>query len=47
MSIPLLEDWLSTPQGQYVLQWEMSRHDLLLTNIFGFNAAQIGLSDHD
>lgn len=47
MSIPLLEDWLSTPQGQYVLQWEMRRHDLLLTNIFGFNAAQIGLSDHD
>lgn len=42
-----LENWLDTPQGKYVLQWEISRHDLLLTDIFGFNAVQIGLPGHD
>ena len=27
--------------------WEMSKHDQLLTDIFGFNAVQIGLPEHD
>ena len=47
MSIQQLEDWLTTPQGQYVLQWEMVKHDQLLTDIFGFNALQLGLSEYD
>jgi SAM-dependent methyltransferase len=47
MSIRLLEDWLSTSQGQYVLQWELCKHDALLADVFGFNAAQIGLPAHD
>jgi SAM-dependent methyltransferase len=41
------EDWLTTPQGQYVLGWEMAKHDILLADVFGFNAVQIGRSLHD
>ena len=42
MSIEGFADWLETPQGQYVLDWEQTRHDLLVADIFGFNAVQIG-----
>jgi len=35
--------WLDTPPGQYVLEWEQSRLDLLVADIFGFHAVQIGL----
>ncbi len=47
MSIQGFDDWLATPQGQYVLDWEQSKHDLLVADIFGFNALQIGLPQHD
>ena len=47
MSIQGFDDWLATPQGQYVLGWEQSKHDLLVADIFGFNALQIGLPQHD
>lgn len=47
MSIPALRSWLETPQGAYVLGWEQRRFDLALTDVFGFNAVQIGLLDHD
>lgn len=42
MSAQGFSDWLSTPQGQYVLDWEQSRHDGLVADIFGFNAVQLG-----
>ena len=29
--------------GQYLLEWEQSQHDQVLTNIFGYYAIQIGL----
>ncbi len=41
--IETFADWLETPQGQYVLAWEQERLDLVLADIFGFNAVQIGL----
>lgn len=41
------DDWLTTAQGQYVLDWEMAKFDLLVTDIFGYNAVQLGLSQHD
>ena len=47
MSIHGFEDWLASPQGQYVLQWEQRRHDQIVADIFGFNAVQIGLPRHD
>lgn len=40
-------EWLKTPQGQYVLAWEQRKHDLLLADIFGFNAVQVGLPQLD
>ena len=46
MSIRGFEDWLTTPQGHYVLQWEQRRHDQIVADIFGFNAVQFGLPRH-
>ncbi len=42
MSIPGLDAWLNAVQGQYILDWEQSALDELVTDIFGFNALQIG-----
>ena len=41
------DEWLETPQGQYVLQWEKAQYDLLVADIFGFKAVQLGLTQHD
>lgn len=47
MPIEGFRHWLETPQGQYVLNWELSKHDLLLADVFGFNAVQIGVAEVD
>ena len=47
MSIPGLDEWLQTPQGKYILEWEQERFDLMVADIFGFNAVQIGLPQYD
>ena len=47
MSIQGFDDWLASPQGQYVLQWEQAKYDLLVADIFGFNAVQLGLPQYD
>ncbi len=47
MSIKGFDDWLATSQGQYVLQWEQAKYDLLVADIFGFNAVQLGLPQQD
>ncbi|MDO9190635.1 MAG: methyltransferase domain-containing protein [Sulfurimicrobium sp.] len=39
--------WLETPLGQYLLRREQAYHDQVVANIFGFNALQLGLLDHD
>ncbi len=39
--------WLETPQGQYVLAWEQAKLDIVLADIFGFNAVQIGFPQVD
>lgn len=44
---PCLESWLETPQGQYLLAWEQEKFDLLVSDIFGFSALQVGLAGHD
>lgn len=39
--------WFETPLGQYLLQREQAYHDQVVANIFGFNALQLGLLEHD
>ena len=39
--------WFETPLGQYSLQREQAYYDQVVANIFGFNALQLGLLDHD
>jgi len=43
MSILSFADWLQTPQGRYLQQWEQTHFDLMVADIFGYNAVQIGL----
>ncbi|MBP9714481.1 MAG: class I SAM-dependent methyltransferase [Sterolibacterium sp.] len=47
MPVQGFDDWLATPQGQYILHWEQTRYDRLVADIFGYNALQIGLPQHD
>jgi SAM-dependent methyltransferase len=42
-----LTQWLATPQGRYVLDWEQSRLDNIVADIFGYNAVQLGLPGCD
>jgi SAM-dependent methyltransferase len=42
-SIIALGPWLEGPVGRYVRDWEQARLDLLTSDIFGFNAVQVGL----
>ncbi len=46
-TIITLGDWLQTPLGSYVREWEQARLDTLTADIFGFNALQIGLPQID
>ena len=47
MSIPGLEEWLATPQGNYVTHWELEKLDHTVADVFGFNAIQLGLPSCD
>ncbi|MFT3850068.1 MAG: class I SAM-dependent methyltransferase [Propionivibrio sp.] len=47
MSNPGIDDWLQTPQGRYVMDWEMERIDTLVADLFGYNALQLGLPQLD
>jgi SAM-dependent methyltransferase len=47
MSLPTFAEWMESPQGRYVLAWELQRHDVLVADIFGFNALQLGLPGVD
>jgi SAM-dependent methyltransferase len=42
-SIISLDPWFDTPAGAYARAWEQVRLDELTTDIFGFNAVQVGL----
>lgn len=42
-----LAEWLNTPQGQYLLAREQGYFDHSVADIFGFNALQLGLPQHD
>ena len=42
-----LNDWLATTQGQYLLAREQAFFDHSVADIFGFNALQLGLPEHE
>ena len=42
-----LNDWFATTQGQYLLAREQAFFDQSVADIFGFNALQLGLPEHE
>ena len=42
-----LSEWFATPQGGYVQAREQAYFDHTVTDIFGYNALQLGLPEHD
>ena len=42
-----LSEWFATPQGGYVLEREQVFFDRTVSDIFGYNALQLGLPEHD
>lgn len=42
-----LNEWFATPQGQYLLAREHEFFDQTVSDIFGFNAVQLGLPQHE
>lgn len=42
-----MTDWLKTPAGGYVLQWEQAHLDAAVADLFGFHALQLGLPELD
>jgi len=39
-----LNDWLSTPAGVYLREWETAQFDRVIADIFGYHALQLGTS---
>jgi SAM-dependent methyltransferase len=39
--------WFRTPLGAYMLVQEQAHFDEMVANVFGFNAIQIGMPEHD
>ncbi|MDR3351710.1 MAG: class I SAM-dependent methyltransferase [Zoogloeaceae bacterium] len=47
MTIPGFSEWRETPQGRYILDWEQARLDVLLADVFGFHALQLGMPERN
>lgn len=47
MSMNGLERWLLSPAGDYVIGWERERFDVMVADVFGYNALQLGLPQFD
>jgi SAM-dependent methyltransferase len=42
-----LEEWLETPPGRYLLEWEQAQFDQAVADVFGYHALQLGLPQID
>lgn len=42
-----MADWLATPTGRYLLEWEQRHLDAAVADLFGFHAVQLGLPELD
>lgn len=40
-----MQNWLKTPPGQYLLDWEKAQFEYVVADIFGYHALQLGLPD--
>ena len=40
-----LQNWLKTPPGQYLLDWEYAQFERVVADIFGYHALQLGLPE--
>ena len=40
-----LTEWLKTPPGEYLLDWERAQFDEVVTDMFGYHALQLGLPE--
>jgi SAM-dependent methyltransferase len=43
IEIGTLDEWLGTPPGQYLLDWEQQQLDRIVADLFGFHALQLGM----
>ena len=46
-AIIVLAEWLQTPAGRYLLDWEQREVDGAVSDLFGFHALQLGLPELD
>src|SRR5512146_893507 len=42
-----LTQWLKTPAGRYLLEWEQRHLDAAVVDLFGFHALQLGMPELD
>jgi SAM-dependent methyltransferase len=42
-----LIEWLATPPGRYLLDWEQAQLDRVVADVFGFHALQMGMIELD
>ena len=42
-----MTQWLRTPAGRYLLEWEQRHLDVAVADLFGFHALQLGLPELD
>ena len=42
-----LEQWLASPGGQYVMEWEAEMFDSMVADLFGYHAVQVGMTQFD
>ena len=42
-----LTDWLATPPGRYLLDWETAQFEQAVSDIFGYHAVQLGFPQVD
>ena len=42
-----LTDWLATPPGHYLLDWETAQFEHAVSDIFGYHAVQLGFAQLD
>ena len=40
-----LQQWLQTPPGRYLLEWESAQVDRAVADVFGYHALQLGLPE--